>query len=111
MTRRPARKATGGRARLPTVYWTERAVSDLEEIGDYIARDNPVAARRWVSKLIEAAEKAARAPRAARRVPEVGRDDVREVFVRTYRIVYRIGDERIDVLTVFEGHRSFDGEI
>ncbi len=38
-------------------------------------------------------------------MPEIGRDDVREVFQRTYRIVYRVVDDGIVVLTVFEGHR------
>jgi toxin ParE1/3/4 len=108
---RPQRKASRSRDKLPTVYWTERAVSDLDAIGDYISRDDPNAARRWVSKLIATAEKAANAPMGGRRVPEVGRDDVREVFLRNYRIVYRVGEGRIDVLTVFEGHRSFSGEI
>lgn len=36
-----------------------------------------------------------------------GRSDIREVFVRTYRIVYRVREEGILVLTVFEGHRLF----
>ena len=32
---------------------------------------------------------------------------MREVFVSTYRIVYRVREGGIVVLTVFEGHRSF----
>ncbi|MBN2197229.1 MAG: type II toxin-antitoxin system RelE/ParE family toxin [Polyangiaceae bacterium] len=36
---------------------------------------------------------------------EIGRDDVRETFLRSYRIVYRVEDGGITVLTVFEGHR------
>jgi hypothetical protein len=43
--------------------------------------------------------------RTPRIVPEIGRSDVREVFLRTYRIVYRVLDEGIVVLTVVEGHR------
>jgi mRNA-degrading endonuclease RelE of RelBE toxin-antitoxin system len=38
-------------------------------------------------------------------VPELGRNDVREVIIRGYRIVYRVGDETVEVLTVFESHR------
>jgi plasmid stabilization system protein ParE len=38
-------------------------------------------------------------------VPEAGREDVREVFLRTYRIIYRVAGEDLRVLTVFEGHR------
>jgi toxin ParE1/3/4 len=43
-------------------------------------------------------------------VPELQRPDIREVFLRTYRIVYRIRANAIDVLTVFEGHRLFEAD-
>jgi hypothetical protein len=33
--------------------------------------------------------------------------NVREVFERTYRIVYQIGDQAIFVLTVFDGQCLF----
>jgi addiction module RelE/StbE family toxin len=85
--------------------WSERAVQDLLEIGRYIARDNRSAARTWVERLRKAARRVARHPRAGRIVPEYSRPDLREVLVRTYRIVYRIGDDGIEVVTVFEGHR------
>lgn len=88
--------------------WTDRARRDLLAIGRYIAQDNPVAARRWVERLQARARQAATMPMAGRVVPELRRDDVREVFVRTYRIVYRVREDTIDVLTVFEGHRLFD---
>lgn len=87
--------------------WTGRARRDLVEIGAYIARDNRGAARRWVERLRERARKAAGAPRTGRVVPELGRDEVREVFLETYRIVYEIREDAVYVLTVFEGHRLF----
>jgi toxin ParE1/3/4 len=85
--------------------WTERAATDLIAIGDYIAADNPAAARTWVEKLRQRAVKASTVPGSGRVVPEIGRVDVREVFQRTYRIVYRVVDDGIVVLTVFESHR------
>lgn len=87
--------------------WTERAVADLRAIDAYIAADNPAAAERWLGRLIAKAEAAARLPLAGRVVPEKGRPDIREVFVRIYRVVYRVREEGILVLTVFEGHRLF----
>jgi toxin ParE1/3/4 len=87
------------------LLWTHRARQDLIEIGQYIAEDDPDAARRWVAHLRSRAGQAARAPQGGRVVPELGRSDIREVIERTYRIVYRIGEEAIEVLTVFEGHR------
>ncbi len=91
-----------------TLRWTDRAQRDLLAIGRYIARDNPAAARQWVERLRERAQQAATAPHAGRMVPELQREDIREVFLRTYRIVSRVREQTIDVLTVFEGHRRFD---
>jgi plasmid stabilization system protein ParE len=50
-------------------------------------------------------------PLGGRRVPELGRDDVREVFKRTYRIVYRVTETRVEILTVFEGHQLFPANV
>jgi plasmid stabilization system protein ParE len=36
---------------------------------------------------------------------------VREIFKRTYRIVYRVMSDRIEILTVFEGHRRFPSDV
>lgn len=74
-------------------------------IGDYIARDNPAAAGRWVGSLITAVENAAAMPLAGRIVPEIGREDLREIIRGNYRIVYRVEGVVLQVLTVFEGHR------
>ena len=84
--------------------WSARAHRDLHEISDYIAADAPDAARRWIERLRERARKAADLPNAGRHVPELSSEDVREVFVRSYRIVYRIEARGILVLTVIEGH-------
>lgn len=89
------------------IRWTQRAAQDLREIGVFIARDQPTAARRWVARLRERARKAAPTPQAGRKVPELNREDVREVFLGSYRIVYQIYPDFIDILTVFEGHRLF----
>ena len=91
-----------------TLRWTDRARRDLLAIGRYIARDDPAAARQWIERLRERAQQAAIAPHAGRMVPELQREDIREVFLRTYRMVYRVREQVIDVLTVFEGHRRFD---
>ena len=41
-----------GKAR--SIRWSGRAMRDLDQIAAYIARDNPQAARKWISKLREA---------------------------------------------------------
>jgi toxin ParE1/3/4 len=85
--------------------WSDRARRDLIEIDRFIARDDPDAARVWIRRLRQRARKAAQMPRAGRVVPEFGRADVREVFLRGYRIVYLVRKDGIIVLTFFESHR------
>ena len=93
-----------------SIEWSARAMQDLDEIAAYIARDNPQAARKWIAKLRKTAEGAARTPLAARVVPEVQRQDVREVFLKSYRIVYGVRDDHIIVLTVFGGGKLLTKE-
>jgi toxin ParE1/3/4 len=94
------------------LLWTSRARQDLLSIGSSIAQDNPLAARSFVEKLRVRARQVARSPRAGRIVPELGRDDIREVISGNYRIVYLIcGKREIHVLTVFEGHRLFPEDL
>jgi len=45
--------------------WTERAANDLIASGEYIAPDNPAAARAWVEELRQRAVKASKMPRGA----------------------------------------------
>ncbi|MDQ2695860.1 MAG: type II toxin-antitoxin system RelE/ParE family toxin [Pseudomonadota bacterium] len=87
------------------LLWTHRARRDLIAIGRYIARDSPAAARQWVEQLRQRMGKAAETPLAGRVVPELGQKEIREVFLRNYRIVYRVQQEAVVILTVFEGHR------
>jgi mRNA-degrading endonuclease RelE of RelBE toxin-antitoxin system len=42
-------------------------------------------------------------------VPEVGDPKIREVLVGGYRVIYRLEQKRLLVLTVIEGHRRLRG--
>jgi addiction module RelE/StbE family toxin len=85
--------------------WSERSVNDLISIQRYIAQDNPQTAKKWVAKLRQRAKCAAETALAGRIVPEFNQKDIREVFLGNYRIVYRVGDDSVLVLTIFEGHQ------
>jgi toxin ParE1/3/4 len=86
------------------VEWSERARDDLRAIFAHIA-DDRAAAERWVSRIVERAELTSAAPLLGRLVPEIARDDVRETYLRSYRIVYRTDGRDMWILTVFEGSR------
>jgi toxin ParE1/3/4 len=109
--KRPPSPKGGGAPRAYRLRWSRRAEADLEAIGDYIAADDPVAAERWIGKLLERARKASLLPFAGRVVPELQIKELREVILRTYRIVYRIPGDEVQVITGFEGHRLFPADV
>lgn len=90
------------------VSWAPRAIARAVEIGKYIAADRPEAAVRWVHALFAATATLVRHPRRGRQVPEVARDELRQLQHGDYRIIYRIDLNRIVVLTVRHGRRAWD---
>jgi addiction module RelE/StbE family toxin len=92
------------------LFWTETAKEDLLSIQRYISTDNPTAASRWVERLRLRARNTLHAPLSGRMVPEFLREDIRELIEGNYRIVYQVLEDRLVVLTVFEGHRLFPME-
>lgn len=94
------------------LFWTENARQDLLSIKQYIATDNPTAANHWIERLkARARNTLLTSPFAGRKVPELLRDDIRELIEGNYRIVYHILEDSVVVLTVFESHRLFPIEI
>jgi plasmid stabilization system protein ParE len=86
--------------------WSQEAGENLVGIEEFIARDSLERAVRFVDALIDHAEAIlADNPRSGRTVPEIGNPDIRELIYRGYRIVYRLSGNRVEILTVFEGHR------
>ena len=98
---------TGFRPR-SAIWWSQRARRDVREIGDFIARDKPEAAMRWASRIMDTVGRLAIFPSSGRAVPELERNDLREIILEGYRIVYQIRGEAVIVLTVFEGHMRLD---
>lgn len=89
-----------------TVTWSQEAGENLVDIEEFIARDSVERAVRFVDGLIDQTKAIlSDNPRSGRTVPEIGNPDIRELIYRGYRIVYRLNGDRIDILTVFEGHR------
>lgn len=90
------------------IRWTEGAVAQLEAIADYVAVTSPVYAARLIDGLLTRIATTSQFPQIGRTVPEVGRDDTRELIVRPYRIIYRITNDAVHVLAVVHSRRDFD---
>lgn len=90
------------------VEWSPEATEDLESIAEYIARDSEFYARAVVSKILEASVNIRDFPLIGRMVPETGDERIRDRFIYSYRLVYRIEEKRILIVAVVHGKRSFD---
>ena len=85
------------------IAWTDEALRWLEDIFEYIAADNPDAAKRTVEDIFERARALGRYPELGHRYLHSARD-VRILLYGHYRIAYLIKrDGNVDVLGVFHG--------
>lgn len=85
------------------IIWSPLAIDRTTEIAEYIARDNPSAARIWIETLFDKVELLKSSPKSGRVVPETHREDIRELIYGNYRIIYRVEENKISVLTVRHG--------
>jgi len=90
-----------------TLRWTEQAVEDIRAIREFIERDSRRYGRLVTERLVESTSQISLFPKAGRVVPEIGREDVREIIVGEYRIVYRLEAEAAVLLTIFRSSRLF----
>ena len=90
------------------VVWSPEALEDVDDIAAYIARDSAFYAAAIVEKLLAAASGLNQFPQSGRIVPELNQPDIRERFVYSYRLIYRIEPARILVAAVVHGRRLLD---
>jgi len=82
------------------IVWSPLALERVGEIAEYIARDNPAAAITWIDTIFAKVGNLADFPESGRHLPETRRTDLREIVFGNYRIVYRLRDMEIVILTV-----------
>ena len=89
------------------VIWAYAAEEDLEAAASYIHRDSPVYAVSFVDRVLEAGRSLNKFADRGRVVPELRDRSIREIFIYSYRLIYRIEDDRISILALIHGRRDF----
>ena len=88
------------------VRWSEAATRDLDEAAEFIARDS----RYYAAALVRDARAAARSLRTlaerGRIVPEARSSNVREIPVKSYRLIYWVAPDAVTVLAFVYGARD-----
>ena len=85
------------------VIWTPEALRQLGDILDYLAEVAPDYGDALSIEIEEAVDSLARFPRMGRVVPEFSRDDVREVIIDNYRLVYLVRPSAVHIASMFHG--------
>ncbi|HYM76498.1 MAG TPA: type II toxin-antitoxin system RelE/ParE family toxin [Candidatus Dormibacteraeota bacterium] len=88
------------------IAWSRRALQDVEGIAEYIAADSPTYAGIVVKKIMRETRTLAQFPRAGREVPEFDDENMRELIVYSYRIIYRLQEDHGIIAAVIHGRRN-----
>jgi len=93
------------------VLWAETAEEDLKSIIEYIYADSPSAARDILRKIRIKASNLCSFPQRGRVVPELkdhGILQYRELIIPPWRVIYRISEEQVYVLSVIDSRRNVE---
>jgi plasmid stabilization system protein ParE len=90
------------------LIWSPLADAQVDDAVAFIAADDPAAARAWLERLLERVRSLADYPDAGRMVPELQREDVRELIVPPYRVIYRRTAYAVEIAAIRHGARQFD---
>lgn len=82
------------------IIWTEPALGDLDAIADYIALDNPDAARQLVQRVFRHVEQLAAHPKSGSKPQELKGWRYRQIVEPPCRIFYRLDGKRVYTLYV-----------
>jgi toxin ParE1/3/4 len=90
------------------IVFSALARSDLQDIVRYISFDAPARALQFGRFLISHTKSLAQFPERGRVVPEFGDDSIREIIVRSYRVVYRLNHAKrmVEVIRFWHAARG-----
>ena len=93
------------------VSWATVAQRDLKQIIDYIAIDNPGNASRILKRIRQKVSDLYAMPDRGRIVPELKEQGIhtyRELIIAPWRVIYRISDTTVFVLSVIDSRRNVE---
>lgn len=93
------------------VFWSETAEEDLKAIIEHIYDDNPQAARDSFKKIKTKASALHSFPQRGRIVPELKEHGIlqyRELIIPPWRVMYRVSEQQIYVLSVIDSRRNIE---
>lgn len=93
-----------------SVIWSPLATEKIRDIATYIALDKPAAAEQWIGKIFDSVKQLEDFPDSGRIVPEIKRNDIRELVQGSYRVIYKIHNKDILILVVKSYRQILDSD-
>jgi len=90
------------------VIWTEPALADLDAIADYIALDNPTAARDLVARVFSHVDQLESHPLSGPKLPEFKGWRYRQITEPPCRVIYRHERNLVHIVHVVRGEQLLD---
>jgi toxin ParE1/3/4 len=94
-----------------TVYWTKVAQDDLIKIIEYISLDSINTAEEIFKNIKNQTIKLEKFPERGRTVPELDFHNIsnyRELIITPWRIIYRIEEQKVYILSMIDSRRNFE---
>ena len=82
------------------IIWSPFSIERLTEFAKYIENDSPKNANAFIENIFNEIERLKSFPDLGRYVPELENRNIREIIYDSFRIIYRIDDNRIIILTI-----------
>ena len=93
------------------VRWTYTSKLDLLQIYNFIAKDSTYYAKKVVNDIVDKSDYLTSFPNLGRKVEEIDDDKLREVIVYSYRMIYRIVEDGVNILAIIHSKRTLTGEM
>lgn len=88
------------------IVWSKEAVEDIISIVEFIEKDSEYYATAFANKVYEKASSLSTFSKRGRIVPEILNDNMREIFLGNYRLIYKIENDSINIIAVIHGSRE-----
>ncbi|MBM4167492.1 MAG: type II toxin-antitoxin system RelE/ParE family toxin [Ignavibacteria bacterium] len=88
------------------IIWTHEAANDLEAIAEFIGKDSLFYAASFVQRILTVSRSIFPFPLRGRIVPEFSTPNIKELFVKEYRLIYRVEETSVTILGIIHGKRD-----
>ncbi len=93
------------------VRWSSTSKLDLHQIYDYIAKDSVYYAKKVVNDIIDKSEYLELFPNTGRKVEEISNNDLKEIIIYSYRMIYKVVEDGINILAIVHWRRNLTGDM